>query len=265
MDRANWSLNYTVSDADAINVHGRSHCNERVSVVTTKMASTMTLTEEIAIHLASKHIPANQEWLDNFVTGSRSTVPLQAQKQTALFRILASDFRQSLQRRPGSVFPANLADPNIKERKLSGPIPVQLLDIDDIGKSRWSQVEEIEAAEKGETTKGREIIRVLPNDEGSNVQDEQPKSAGPHRLTLQDAEGSTLYGIELHDIPGIDLSLNIGAKMVLQNITVARGVALLDPSCVQVLGGKIEALHKTWKEERKQRLKTLAGAPPDAT
>lgn len=224
------------------------------------MSSRSELIEDISSHLASKSLQPTPAWIETFVSSSRPNTPLHALRQTALFRVLASDFRDTLVRTPGTTFPAGLTDASVKERRLAGPIPVQVLEVDDIGKSRWSQVEEIEAAERGETTKGREIIRVIPNEDGSTTQDEHRESLGPHKLLLQDAQGAVLYGIELINVNGIDLSMKIGTKLVLRNVTIARGVTLLSPDCVEVLGGKIESLHELWKDNRKEALKSLATA-----
>lgn len=224
------------------------------------MASTTSIAQEIAVHLASKSLTPTAAWLNNFASNARQSMPLPALKQTALFRILASDIRQTLQQSPASVFPPDILNPSIKERRVTGPIAVQVLDIEDSGKSRWSQVEEMEAAERGEMTKGREIIRVVPGEEGTGTSTETPKSAGPHKLTLQDAKGTTIFGIELTSIAGLDVGMSIGAKLVLKGVTIARGVALLEPRSTQLLGGKIDALHKSWKDGRTEALKTAAGA-----
>jgi len=118
-------------------------------------------------------------------------------------------------------------------------------------------VEALEAEERGETTKGREIIRVVPGEEGAEPEVQQ--STGPHKLTLQDAQGTCVYGMELTNVNGIGLSMSIGTKLVLRDIVVARGLLLLEPKNVTVLGGKIEELHKKWKEGRKEVLKAAAG------
>lgn len=78
---------------------------------------------------------------------------------------------------------------------------------------------------------------------------------GPHRLVLQDAAGMNVVGIELKQVDGISIGkLPIGAKIVLKNATVARGMVLLTPECVTLLGGKVEVADKTWREGRKARL-----------
>lgn len=145
---------------------------------------------------------------------------------------------------------------------------MQVLDIEDIGSSRWSQVEAMEAEERGETTKGREIIRVVADDPGQGPtgtqapqQAPQPgrTSSGPHKLLLQDAQGTKVYGIELTSVPKVDLSMPIGAKLVLTDVLVARGVIMMEPRSADVLGGKIEELYKIWKDGRKERLKAAAG------
>ncbi|KAI5293671.1 hypothetical protein KEM55_006900, partial [Ascosphaera atra] len=48
--------------------------------------------------------------------------------------------------------------------------------------------------------------------------------------------------------------MKIGMKLVLRDILVARGMALLEPRNVTVLGGKIEAKDKAWREGRKETL-----------
>ena len=54
--------------------------------------------------------------------------------------------------------------------------------------------------------------------------------------------------------------MNIGTKITLRDVTVARGVLLLEPKSTTVLGGKIEELHKEWKEARKAVLKASAAS-----
>ncbi len=142
---------------------------------------------------------------------------------------------------------------------------MQVLAVEDMSKSRWEQIEAIEALERGEGTKGREIIRVVAtedgdDDAGGNLQ----KGGGPHKLLLQDAAGKRVYGIELKGLEGVGLGMSIGCKMVLKNAIVARGVVLMDATTTTVLGGKIEGLHKAWKEGRKTELKAAIEAGEQA-
>ncbi|KAE8357637.1 hypothetical protein BDV27DRAFT_170322 [Aspergillus caelatus] len=227
--------------------------------------------EQIALQLlSSKSLPVSAAWLNNFVasTAHQRNVPLSALTQTALFRILASDFRDSLSTRtPSSLLPVDIFDPTVQERRLQGSIPVQVLDIEDIGTSIWSQVEAIERVERGEAIRGREIVRTINVDEdpeqsaegtGGNTasaQLETGNSNGPHRLVVQDAAGTKAVAIELKRVSGISLGkLPIGAKLLLRNATVARGMMLLTPESVTLLGGKIDSLDQTWREGRKERL-----------
>ena len=135
---------------------------------------------------------------------------------------------------------------------------MQVLSVEDMSKSRWEQIEAIEALERGEGTKGREIIRVAATEEGED--DNVARDGGPHRLALQDAKGTRIYGIELTGVDGVGLGMSMGCKMVLRNVVVARGVVLLEPGTTTVLGGKIEGLHKAWKEGRKAELKAAIEA-----
>jgi len=47
--------------------------------------------------------------------------------------------------------------------------------------------------------------------------------------------------------------------MSLRDVLVARGVVLLEPGTVTMLGGKIEGLHRAWRENRKAELKAAVG------
>ncbi|GAD99431.1 conserved hypothetical protein [Paecilomyces variotii No. 5] len=237
----------------------------------------------ILTHLRStKSLTVSDQWLSQFlssVNASQRTIPLSALTQTALFRVLASDFTESLARsNASSLLPIDISDPAVQERRIPGPIPVQVLDIDDIGSSLWSQIESIERVERGEAIRGREIIRTVNvDDTPTEEQDRSINGAsntngansnrntvdpglntsgnGPHRLVLQDAAGTNAVGIELKAIDGVGIGkLPIGAKMVLKNVTVARGMVLLEPDSVTLLGGKVEAADKTWRDGRKARL-----------
>ncbi|KAJ9624093.1 hypothetical protein H2203_005541 [Taxawa tesnikishii (nom. ined.)] len=218
-----------------------------------------SLSTAVSSFLGSKSLPPSQTWLSGFLANPPSS-PLPATLNTALFRIKASDITVSLQPTASMLLPPSAANVDLQEQKLRGPIPVQVLDIEDIGRSRWSQVEALEAQERGETTKGREVIRVVPGPEGENASEPQTnKSSGPHKLLLQDAKGTKIYGFELEAVKGVGISMAIGAKLVLKDATIARGVVLLDPASVEVLGGKIDAWDKAWREGRKEALKMRVG------
>ncbi|KAI9723609.1 MAG: hypothetical protein M1812_000909 [Candelaria pacifica] len=221
-------------------------------------AQSSTLVAQISAHLAEKSLSPTSTWLQAFISSQRPTTPLAALKQTALFRLLASDITTSLLKTPANCFPSDVHNAEIKERRLKGPIAVQVLGMEDMGKSRWEQVEAIEAMERGEGTKGREVIRVVPHDEGGS-QESVVNSGGPHKILMQDAKGARVYGIELKEVQGVGLGMSVGSKMVLRNAIVARGVLLLEPGTANYVGGKIDNLHKAWKEGRKEELKAAAG------
>jgi RecQ-mediated genome instability protein 1 len=229
-------------------------------------SSTTDLATAISTHLTTKALPPSQTWLTTFLPTIKTTTPLPALQKTALFRLLASDLTTTIQTSPSTTFsPATISDASIKSQRLPGPIAVQVLDIEDIGRSRWSQVEALEAQERGETTKGREVVRVLPADDGGeaaaggSAAGGQSSSAGPHKLLLQDAKGTKVYGLEVRGIQGVSVGMSIGAKLILRDFEVARGVIMLEPRCVEVLGGKVDAWDRKWREERKKVLKEKAG------
>ncbi|CAL8577861.1 hypothetical protein XPA_003673 [Xanthoria parietina] len=225
-----------------------------------------TRSQQLTTHLATtKNLHPTQSWLTAFLSTQKPTTPLPALTQTALFRLLSSDITTSLASTlPQYILPLDIHNVIVKESRVQGPVVVQLLGIEDMGKSRWEQVEAIEALERGEGTKGREIIRVAAtegdDDDGSSGAVVGKGGGGPHKLSLQDARGTGVYGIELKGIEGVGLGMSIGCKMVLKNVPVARGVLLLEPANTTILGGKIEALHRAWKENRKAELKAAIEA-----
>lgn len=212
------------------------------------------LIAELTQHLNSRHLFPAVSWLQNFVASTRPNTPVPALKQTALFRLLATDFTTTLQPPAKNTFPQDILNPRIESRILPGPIICQVLDIEDIGLSRWAQVEQIEAKERGEMTKGREIVRVVENETEGGAVAPAVQSRGPFKLLLQDAKGAKVYAIDLRGIEGVNTSMAMGTKLLLRNTDIRRAVAMLEPGNVQILGGKLDALDKAWKDSRKERL-----------
>ena len=225
------------------------------------MSQSPALATQISAQLTStKCLTPTQNWLSAFILTQRPAIPLPALTQTALFRLLASDITTTLLSSASNCFPSDVHNATIKERRVNGPIVAQVLGVEDMSRSRWEQVEAIEALERGEGTKGREIIRVPPPEEDAETNAKLNRGGGPHKLLLQDVKGTRAYGIELKGVEGVGLGMSIGCKLVLKNVVVARGILLLEPATTTMLGGKIEALHKTWKENRKAELKAAIEA-----
>jgi RecQ-mediated genome instability protein 1 len=233
------------------------------SQLTASMAH--SLVAELTQHLNSRHLHPTTAWLQSFVSTTRPNTPMAALKQTALFRLLATDITTALTPPANTVFPVDVLNARVPARTVAGPIVCQVLDIDDIGLSRWAQVEAIEAKERGETTKGREIVRVVENENDGTTVAPAVQSKGPFKLLLQDAKGVKVYALDLRGIEGVNTSMTLGAKLVLRNVDVRRAVAMLEPSGVQVLGGKLEALDKAWKDGRKERLINAAKTAGEIT
>ncbi|EED12394.1 conserved hypothetical protein [Talaromyces stipitatus ATCC 10500] len=210
--------------------------------------------------LSTKSLPVSPAWISNFLASlsqNQQRAPPSALAQTALFRILTTDFTKTLSTSTHSkLLPRDIFNPSVKERRISGPVPVQVLDVEDIGSKQ---------VERGETIRGREIVRNVNVDGDNSANDETANngsrsarnttSNGPHRLILQDAAGTKIVALEYKDIDGVSVEkLCIGAKLVLKDITVARGIALLTPETVTLLGGKIESWDTTWRQKRKEVL-----------
>ncbi|SMQ55494.1 unnamed protein product [Zymoseptoria tritici ST99CH_3D7] len=216
------------------------------------------LTTALLTYLTSKHLPPQPQFLTSLLPSLNPSIPLAATQKTALFRLLATDITSTLQSTPTSTFPPNISNPAVKEVTLPGPITVQVLDIEDVGRSAWSQVEMMEMEERGEFRKGSEIIRVTEEEETSDPAG-RPAASGPHKLLVQDARGVKVFAFEMESVTGVGMGMAIGSKMLLKECVVARGVVLLTPGSVEVLGGKVEMWERKWRGERKARLKVRAG------
>jgi len=202
------------------------------------MSSLHPLHAQLSAILQARHnLAVNATWLNDFLQ-SRGTnpPPLAVLASTAHFRILASDITATLSPTGAAdVFPAGVADVNVKEHLLGGTVITQVLDVLDVGSSKWSQVEAIERVERGEEVRGREVIRTVDVMDGdNNAPAADPASAasagarlstsnstsnsnsattssklslGPHKLLLQDVAGTKVLAFELVKVPKIGLSV----------------------------------------------------------
>jgi RecQ-mediated genome instability protein 1 len=239
------------------------------------MAANSAKHAQITTILLQKHsLPVSPAWLTTQISTPRSgpNPPLPSLTQTALFRLLMSDFTTSLSKNnSSSLFPTSINDPNNKEQRLTGDIPVQLLSVEDIGSSKWSQIEAIERVERGEEVRGREIVRTVDVDNsdarGGAAGATAPATAssrGPHKYVVQDANGSKVTAFEKERIEKMGLGEKeclIGMKLVLKRgAAVRRGVVMLGKGDVNVLGGKVEAWDEAWKKGAKKRLMDAVSA-----
>ncbi|KAF3025082.1 hypothetical protein E8E14_014535 [Neopestalotiopsis sp. 37M] len=248
----------------------------------------MDVASQVRSHLQSQGLPApTAAWIRGVLPNRNPMPPLPALAATAKARLMAADITGAgiLDASAGNL-PPNVTNQETKELRLPRDVLVQVLDIDNLTKSKWEQVEELEAIARGEQTRGREIIR-LPTagedeDEGGSVSSgaTQVIPAGPntraggppgpggatpknstHRLVLQDCKGQKVYGLELKRIDRIGVgTLNIGEKILLKKDTiVARGTLLLEPGSCTILGGKVDAWQKAWLDGRLARLRETIG------
>ncbi|KAF2155222.1 hypothetical protein K461DRAFT_266523 [Myriangium duriaei CBS 260.36] len=224
------------------------------------MTASSDVTRSLEQYLAARNLPPNESWLSSFAATARLGTPLPALQKTAEYRLLATDITHSLNRSLAPGLPSTATDASIKDQALPRAIVVQVLDIEDIGRSRWSQIEQIEQHERGETTRGREIIRTVRDSEDRGPQQSE-ESRGPHKLLLQDVKGTKVYAFELQPIPGVGLGMGIGVKMLIRRASISRGLMLLEPSNVQILGGKVAAWVEQWQKDRKQMLKSKLNIP----
>lgn len=205
-------------------------------------------------------------------------IPLAPLLATARTRLLATDLSN-----PGLLDPAYaelhhlpsqaINNTEIDTFRIERDVVVQVLDLENLSRSRWEQIEELEAIERGEQTRGREVIRLPAGEDGEESQavDELHSNTvsatgatknATHKLVVQDCKGRKAYALELNRIDRLGIgTTRIGEKILLKRGThVARGVLMLEPGTCVLLGGRVEQWHKEWVEGRLARLKTDIGA-----
>ncbi|KFA66860.1 hypothetical protein S40285_02297 [Stachybotrys chlorohalonatus IBT 40285] len=233
----------------------------------------MDLPSQLRSSILAASLPApSATFVASLVQSRNPPLPLPSLLATARSRILACDLSSNalLDTVSLAALPANLSNAAIKEVRLPLDVHVQVLDVENLGVSRWDQIEEIEAIERGERTRGREIVRIIDDDNGqegvSQTQQQRApaadaaRSAGKaatHRLVLQDCRGQKVFALELHRIDKIGVGRTmIGEKILVKaGAVVARGTVLLTPDNCVLLGGKIDAWQKSWVDGRLTRLK----------
>ncbi|KAF4440751.1 RecQ-mediated genome instability protein 1 [Fusarium austroafricanum] len=235
----------------------------------------MDLNGQLRASILAQNLPhPSATFLNSLITARSPPPPLLSLLATAKARLLAADLTSSTIINTSALqsFPVDLDSTESREKRLPRPVHVQVLDVENLTLSRWEQVEEMEAVARGETTRGREVIRVTAEDDDQDNTDgqtqrpaENQNTTGPkpasknatHRLVLQDCKGAKLFALELRRFDGIGVGkTQIGEKILLKAGTVvARGMILLEPDKCIMLGGKIETWQKTWVDGRLTRLK----------
>ncbi|KAK8150257.1 hypothetical protein G3M48_003323 [Beauveria asiatica] len=262
----------------------------------------MDLVSQLRTSLAAQSLPpASTSFLTTLISARTPPPPTASLLATAKARLLACDLTEGngattttttttttsiLDADAVAAFPVDVGSARVEKRTLPRDVHVQVLDVENLSLSRWEQVEELEAVERGERRQGREVIRVTADEEGQGGEEEHGSSSsssraagtqgsGPsgaqqataarnavHRLVLQDCKGQTVYAVEMKRMDSIGIGkTGIGEKMLLRaGSVVARGSVLLTPDKTVFLGGKVESWHDAWATGRLARLKAAVGA-----
>lgn len=133
----------------------------------------MDIAQQLQTSLSTTTIPTpSLAWL-RALAASRSQPPgappppLASLLATARARLLAADLTAPGLLDPGyaaaHALPAGLAaQRDAAQQRLPRDAVVQVLDVEDVARPRWEQVEELEALARGEGTRGREVVRLPP-------------------------------------------------------------------------------------------------------
>ncbi|EEB07179.1 hypothetical protein SJAG_02262 [Schizosaccharomyces japonicus yFS275] len=199
---------------------------------------------------------------------------MQPQMNDVMPFFLASDIRASTTNEGAAS--VSVADEHGKT--LTGFTLVQVVRVEEIGKSIISQIEYLNQWEERKRLKGQQIIRLVHegNEEedkdttdldDSGVGEAQDALKGAKefksicKVILEDAQGQRFYGLEIKPVHGIWLGMALGTKMLITNARIHRGVCLLTPASTRILGGEIALWNNDYfptklREELKAKLQT---------
>ncbi|KAI9643687.1 hypothetical protein NHQ30_008309 [Ciborinia camelliae] len=200
--------------------------------------------------------------------------PLAALIATTKHRILSTSLTTPsfLSRDQTPILPPNLRNPLVPESRLDRDIPVQVLDIQDIGRSKSELLLELLREKVGERISGREVIRVVDEiaaphlDLGSSASTQHahvsapPGSRGPFKLLLQDRAGASIDAFTPHPMQmqkiGFPPVMYVGCKIILRRGTrVCRVWSGWRRTRVSCWGGRVESLERGWREGLEERVR----------
>ncbi|KAJ7593310.1 hypothetical protein C8J56DRAFT_823421 [Mycena floridula] len=146
--------------------------------------------------------------------------------------------------------PSDLTEQQQQLKTLTGPLLVEITAITDIGVSAFS-LEKVRAVRAERKALGAEAQDELEEEEVDlDIAGEGPIPNYPRAmLRLELTDGSRcLKGIEYKKLPQLELGVTEpGCKMILKNVLVRRGIAFLEPKCVDMKGGYTD--HETDPED----------------
>jgi RecQ mediated genome instability protein len=191
-----------------------SDLDDKVSTVTTMDPLCERLIEAIQKDL---NMPVSEKFIMNLLETRRND-PFKALVMTVRSRVLNAELEDSIDKsQTQNLFPPTAMNETQYRRdtKIPRTITVQVIEIEDVSRSRMDQLETLEREERGENVKGREIVRnVTEGDEGGAGQVfSKPDTTGEIKLLLEDAVLGRMYGIALDPIKGIHTGMNIGTKV----------------------------------------------------
>ena len=147
---------------------------------------------QLCLTIQSQGLPRPSDgWLTSLIQSRNPALPFPALVATAKSRLLASDWTAAGildASTPG--FPSDVTSVHVKDTKLSSDVFAQVLGVENLSKSRWEQVEELEAIERGEQTRGREIIR-LPSNTGDSANMDSSEATQPIGQPQRRAQATT--------------------------------------------------------------------------
>ncbi|KAK4100364.1 hypothetical protein N658DRAFT_497361 [Parathielavia hyrcaniae] len=244
----------------------------------------MDIPHQLQTSLSTTNFPLpSLTWLQTQLTSTRHPPPpLASLLATARTRLLASDLstpglldtryttthslppqpQQSHATTTTTTTSSSSSSSTKRETVLPTDVVVQVLDIEDLTRSRWEQVEELEAIARGEGTRGREVVRLptatlLPTpgstagprngfgdgdgdgdgdgtqamqtlQGGLQQQQQQQPGAGAggknstHKLLVQDCKGQTVHALELRRVD----RLAVGKTFIGEKILLRAGTVV---------------------------------------
>lgn len=138
---------------------------------------------------------------------------------------------------------------------------LQVADVEDLAVSTVEALDALDMEARGERAGGRrhEVIRIAPDSEDNGgmdmgAGDSKAGGKGRHKLLLEDAAGTRVWGFEMERVEGVKVGMGVGGKLWVEREECRRGVVMMTRGGCKVMGGRVEGAEKAWREGRRERL-----------
>ncbi|EFC47713.1 predicted protein [Naegleria gruberi] len=207
----------------------------------------------IKSHLNNLKINVLDDWVDQCVQFIGIEEPhlrsnINGMKEAVYQQFLCSDYDQcAMKPSPNFKLFSNIEEQH--GQILNGPFVLQINDIWDIGIPTTEQIDmkelvpqNNEDVEEGEALFTDALQTEIVGSKGKRDYTNSSYSRRMLKFTLSDGHVNNIQAVEYKPLDSLSLKTPLGCKIKLTKVLVRRGILLLIPECISILGGSVEEM-----------------------